>query len=293
MASRGCPFNCSYCCNHIQRSIYPNGKSYVRFRSPENVVREIELARESDPGIEQVRFDDDILTLDRSWFRGFAELYAARVGLPFICNARVDLLNEEMVALLAKAGCSAIAMGVESGNTWLRKNVLLRNMDDEKIYRAFRLCHEHGIPTVSLNMVGFPHETLAMALDTVKMNARIDPGMAQITAVYPFPNTRLYQECLEGGMLGDGVADTLFSGKSQLDLDCMTREQVNMVCENIVLLMVAYRKLYGLPAPLAKAGEAALDLFLESRLVPARLRDAALEKRRYKLDWKYFIGVDY
>lgn len=293
MASRGCPFNCSYCCNHLQRSIYPNGKSYVRFRSPENVVLEIEQARSESPGIEQVRFDDDILTLDRSWFREFAELYSERVGLPFICNARVDLLNEEMVSLLAKAGCSAIAMGVESGNTWLRKNVLLRNMDDDRIYRAFSLCHEHGIPTVSLNMVGFPHETLAMALDTVKMNARIGPGIAQITAVYPFPNTRLYQKCLEGGMLGDESADTLFSGRSQLNLDGMTREQVNMVCENIVLLMVAYRKLYGLPGPLAKAGEAALDLFLKTRAIPRPVRDRILEKRRYKLDWKYFIGVDY
>jgi len=293
MASRGCPFNCSYCCNHLQKTIYPNSAAYVRFRSPDNVVREIEEARRLDPGIEQVRFDDDILTLNRKWFREFATLYAERVGLPFICNARVDLLNEEMVDLLARAGCSAIAMGVESGNTWLRKNVLLRNMDDDKIYDAFAMCHDRGIPTVSLNMVGFPHETLAMALDTVKMNARIEPGMAQITAVYPFPNTRLYQECLESGMLGEASADTLFSGKSQLNLDKMTRAQVNMVCENIVLLMVAYRRLNALPAPLSTVASAGLDLFLKTRAVPDSLRDRVLERGRYKLDWKYFIGVDY
>jgi radical SAM superfamily enzyme YgiQ (UPF0313 family) len=293
MASRGCPYNCSYCCNHLLKSIYPNSGSYVRFRSPDNVVREIEEARAQDPAIEQVRFDDDILTLNRKWFREFADLYADRVGLPFICNARVDLLNEEMVALLARAGCSAIAMGVESGNTWLRKNVLLRNMDDDKIYGAFALCREHGIATVSLNMVGFPHETLSMALDTVKMNARIKPGMAQITAVYPFPNTRLYNECLEGGMLGEASADTLFSGKSQLDLDKMTRDQVNMICENIVLLMVAYGKLNGLPSPVSRVASGALDLFLKSRAIPDSFRDRVLERRRYKLDWKYFIGVDY
>ena len=293
MASRGCPFNCSYCCNHLQRSIYPNGSKYVRFRSPGNVVAEIEAALSDFPGIEQVRFDDDILTLDRKWFSEFAALYREKVGLPFICNARVDLLNEEMVELLASAGCSAIAMGVESGNTWLRKNVLERNMDDDKIYRAFELCHANGVPTVALNMTGFPHETLAMALDTVKMNARIEPGLAQVTALCPFPNTRIYKVCSDGGMIGDATPDTLFSGRSELKLDKMAREQVNMICENFTLLRVWYSKLSRLPGPLAKASEKGLDWFLGSRLLPSRLRDRVLEKGRYGLDWKYFIGVDY
>ena len=293
MASRGCPFECSYCCNHLQKSIYPNPKKYVRFRSPSNVVDEIERARERDPRLAQVRFEDDILTMDRRWFREFAALYRERVDLPFICNARVDLLNEEMVGLLAEAGCSAIAMGVESGNTWLRKNVLRRNMDDDAILSAFALCKGAGIPTVSLNMTGFPHETISMALDTVKMNSAIEPNLAQVTALCPFPNTRIYDECLEGGMLGDATPDTLFTGRSELALDKMTRDQVRMVCENFVLLMVAYRKCASLPRPLSSAATAGLDFFMKTRLISQRARDRILEKRRYKLDWKYFVGVDY
>jgi anaerobic magnesium-protoporphyrin IX monomethyl ester cyclase len=284
MASRGCPFDCSYCCNHLLKSCYPNSSRYVRFRSPANVIAEIEAARAVDPSLEQVRFDDDILTLDRKWFREFAGLYRERVGLPFICNARVDLLNEEMVDLLAGAGCSAIAMGVESGNLWLRKNVLDRPMSDDKILKAFAL---------SLNMTGFPHESLSMALDTIKMNAAIEPELAQVTALCPFPNTRIYDLCREGGMLGDASPDTLFSGRSHLSLDRMSRDQVRMVCENFVLLMVAYRKLAGLPWPLSRIGTAGLDLFMKTRLVPQKARDRILERRRYKLDWKYFYGVDY
>ncbi|MBK5094017.1 MAG: hypothetical protein JJE48_10955, partial [Actinobacteria bacterium] len=173
------------------------------------------------------------------------------------------------------------------------KNVLLRSMSDEKIMKAFALCHEQGIPTVSLNMVGFPHETLEMALDTVKMNSRIKPGLAQVTALFPFPNTRIHRMCLEGDMLGDATADTLFSGKSQLNLDKMSREQVNMVCENFVLLMVAYQWCEKLAHPLSGLASKALDFFLSTGLIPDRLRDRILERRRYRLDWKYFIGVDY
>ncbi len=293
MASRGCPFDCSYCCNHLQRRVYPNGRKYVRFRSPGNVIEEIESARLADPGIRQVRFEDDILTMDRGWFRKFAALYEDRVDLPYICNARVDLLNEEMVELLARSGCSTVAMGIESGNRWLRKNVLGRPMDDDRILRAFELCHAAGIKTVSLNMVGFPHETLSMALDTVKMNAAVSPGLAQITALCPFPNTRIHQVCLEAGMIGDATPDTIFSGRSQLALDGMSSAQVRMVCENIVLLMVAYRRCSRLPSPLSKMATALLDFLLGTRLVPGGLRDRALEKGRYRLDWKHFIGVDY
>ena len=293
MASRGCPFDCSYCCNHLQKSIYPNPAKYVRFRSPANVIAEIEAARESDPGLEQVRFEDDILTMDRRWFREFAALYQERVDLPFICNARVDLLNEEMVDLLAQAGCSAIAMGVESGNKWLRKNVLRRQMGDEKILAAFALCKEAGIPTVSLNMTGFPHETMSMALDTIKMNSAIEPNLAQVTALCPFPNTRIYDECVAGGMMGDATPDTLFTGRSELKLDKLTRDQVRMLCENFVLLMVAYRKCASLPWPVSPAATAGLDFFMKTRLISQKTRDRVLEKRRFKLDWKYFVGVDY
>ena len=293
MASRGCPFDCSYCCNHLHKSVYPNPGKYVRFRSPANVIAEIEVARQRDPALEQVRFEDDILTMDRRWFREFAGLYTERVDLPFICNARVDLLNQEMVDLLARAGCSAIAMGVESGNTWLRKNVLRRNMGDEKILAAFALCKEAGIPTVSLNMTGFPHETISMALDTIKMNSAIEPNLAQVTALCPFPNTRIYDECVEGGMMGDATPDTLFTGRSELRLDKMTRDQVRMLCENFVLLMVAYRKCAELPGPLSSVATAGLDFFMTTKLISQATRDRVLEKRRLKLDWKYFVGVDY
>ena len=71
MASRGCPYSCTYCSNHVQRSIYPNRKKYVRFRSVDNVMREIrEIIAEDDEGkLRYIRFDDDILTIDRDWFK--------------------------------------------------------------------------------------------------------------------------------------------------------------------------------------------------------------------------------
>jgi len=65
------------------------------------------------------------------------------------------------------------------------------------------------------------------------------------------------------------------------------------VCENFVLLMVAYQWCGKLPRPLSGAAAKALDFFISTRLIPDGLRDRILERRRYRLDWKYFIGIDY
>lgn len=293
MASRGCPFNCSYCCNHALKRVYPNQKHYTRFRSPENVIQEIEMELGRRPGIETVRFDDDILALNRSWLKEFSALYESRVGLPYVCNARADLLSEESVELLSSSGCITAAIGIESGNPWLRRNVLGRSMDDDAIHRAFRLCRDYGIKTVSLNMVGFPHETMDMALDTVKMNAKIDPDLAQATTLYPFPGTTIFEICKREGMLRDSTTDTLFSGRSPLDLDLMSREVVNLISENFILLKAAYQKIFKLPHPAGNLALILFDFFLHSRVLPIGLKRIILQKFRSRLDWRHFIGVDY
>ncbi|MBN2169425.1 MAG: B12-binding domain-containing radical SAM protein [Actinobacteria bacterium] len=293
MASRGCPFNCSYCCNHALKRVYPNPGSYTRFRSPENVIREIEQEFGNKPDLETIRFDDDILALNRLWLEEFSATYRSRIGKPYICNARADLLNENSVRLLAESGCSTIAIGIESGNLWLRKNVLQRSMTDDVICRAFRLCREYGIKTVSLNMVGFPHETVKMALDTVKINANIDPDLAQVTTLHPFPNTKIYDICKKDGMLCDSSTDTLFSGKSELELDTMSNDLVNMISENFVLLKVIYHKILKLPPVIRSLVTKTADFFIGSGILPIQYRSRILAKWRSKLDWKHFLGIDY
>lgn len=216
MASRGCPFNCTYCSNHAQKSAYPNPERYVRFRTPENVVTEIEELVKSDPAIEFIRFDDDILTLDIRWLEELAGLYKKRVGMPFICNSRVNFMNEKTTKLLADMGCSVVCMGIESGNEWLRKNVLKRNMSNQQIAKAFRLCREFGIKTVSTNMVGLPYETTEMVLDTIKINAICRPDTIQVSTFIPYPGTELHLLCEREGLLEHESVDSIFEGRSPL-----------------------------------------------------------------------------
>ncbi|MBK5092272.1 MAG: cobalamin-dependent protein [Actinobacteria bacterium] len=216
MASRGCPFNCSYCSNHAQKSVYPNPKEYVRLRSPENVVEEIEHMVAADERIEFIRFDDDILTMDREWLGRLSELYRDRVGMPFICNSRVNFIDRELARTLADMGCRVVCMGIESGNPWLRERVLNRHMSNERIVEAFALCREAGMKTVSTNMVGLPLEDTSMVLDTIKLNARCHPDTIQVSTFIPYPGTELFKLCEERSLIEGERVDSIFEGRSPL-----------------------------------------------------------------------------
>lgn len=286
MASRGCPYSCTYCSNHIQRRQYSNRKAYVRFRSVKHVISELRSLIAQSPELEFIRFDDDILTWDDDWFRELCACYKAEIGLPFVCNSFVNLLDEETIALFADAGCQVMAMGIESGNPWLRGKILRRHMSNEDIVRVFRTCKAHGIQTVSTNMVALPHETVSMVLDTIKVNAQAAPDTMQVSVYYPFPNTHLYDICAEGGFLTEGHSDSLFCD-SVLNLPDQGKPEMVRARENMHTLTRLYQRCYRLPTPLAGPAVKGLDALFTSELLPRPARLGVLDRL---VDWEQRRG---
>ncbi|MHB8894433.1 MAG: B12-binding domain-containing radical SAM protein [Candidatus Geothermincolia bacterium] len=290
MASRGCPFNCTYCSNHAQKSVYPNPKDYVRFRSPENVVAEIEGLVESDKRIEYIRFDDDILTTDRAWFAKLSELYRERVHMPFICNSRVNFMDDQMAAALAEMGCEVVCMGIESGNPWLREKVLNRHMSNEQMVRAFAACREAGMKTVSTNMFGLPLEDTSMVLDTIKVNGHCHPDTIQVSTFIPYPATELYRLCEEKGLIEGERVDSIFAGRSPLKPTSPGWSD-SEVKASFHTLAYTYGRLFDSRSAVAgRAGERALDSLVLSKRAPGLRRRAFSQLMRwadgrYQPDW--------
>jgi len=200
---RGCPHNCSYCCNHVLRSIYPNKKDYVRIPRVEYAIGIIKHNLSFYPNVKGIIFADDLLIFDREWFKRFGERYRSEVGLPFACNARIEYLTEKNCMTLSKAGCVLALVGVESGNEWVRKNLLNRRYKNDQIIGVFRRLKHFGIQTFSYNMLGLPFETKRQMKDTLSLNRRIKPHMGAVFYFTPYPGTRLYSICKEFDLLND------------------------------------------------------------------------------------------
>ena len=187
MLSRGCLFSCTYCGNSQFRNIYPNKQKYCRFRSPEKSIELLELLLKKYPFIKFIEFRDAIFNMYKEWFYEFMPMYIEKIHLPFNCNLRFDVLDEEMVKMLKDGGCYMIDIGLENGNEEFRRKYLHRNMKNDHMIQVSKWFRKYKITALTYNIVGLPYETLELSLETVKLNAKLDVDKVIPNIFYPYP----------------------------------------------------------------------------------------------------------
>lgn len=223
MTSRGCVGKCRYCFNHaFYNKVYNMKCQTVRFRSPENVLEEIIQVRSFYPNKTFLFFQDDCFTLKPSRFYKIMKLYTKEFKrtLPFHCQVRPDMINEEMIIALKQGGCKSVTMAFESGNEQYRKEKLGRGMTNKQMIEAAELLHKYDIRFRIENMVGLPFETLDNALETLDLNIKAKPCIGWSSLFSPYPGTDLGDDAQKAG-LWDGNYDSIdegFFGRSVLKM---------------------------------------------------------------------------
>ena len=144
LASRGCPFNCSYCYNSIMKKIY-KGSNYHRLRSPHSIVSEVKHSLGLLEKIKKIKFDDDTFIFPKEWIDKFCALYTKDVGLPFEILFNVQCLDKENLRKLRDAGLKKVQVGIqtishlESGRDYNRKLSLEKIRDFALIAKELNL----------------------------------------------------------------------------------------------------------------------------------------------------------
>ncbi|MBN2329054.1 MAG: B12-binding domain-containing radical SAM protein [Candidatus Omnitrophica bacterium] len=116
MATRGCPFSCTYCCSGHYRQIY-KGDHFLRRRSVDNVIKELDYRKRTWPWpLERIEVYDDVLPLNHDWLQEFAPRYAGEIGLPFFGYTHPNVGDPKNLKVLKQAGIDYLIMGVQSGS---------------------------------------------------------------------------------------------------------------------------------------------------------------------------------
>lgn len=190
MASRGCPFSCSFCFNEKLRDIYRNKGEYIRFYSPRNLINQIKDT-ESRYGLKSIYFVDDLFVFDQKWLGEFLQMYKDEIKKPFVCSANVATLNEEIIKLLKDVGCHAVSFGIETGNENLRSKVLNKRITNSQIENIGGLLKKYQIKALTFNVIGFPGETVENTFETIGLNVKIGAEYPRCSFLTPYAGTRL------------------------------------------------------------------------------------------------------
>ncbi|MGZ3721490.1 MAG: B12-binding domain-containing radical SAM protein [Bdellovibrionales bacterium] len=205
MSGRGCPYRCTFCDNNTSMKLYKEEvkktQKWTRRHSPEYVINEILWAKERY-GIEHVRFNDEDFSYDKKWLREFCALYIEKkVAIPYFAWVYPNTIDTEMAGLLAKSGCDAVEMGIQSGAEHLRKEILHRKTKDEDIINAMKALREAGVRTTVDVIIGLPTETKADLDATVRLLAAGRPWHLYAFWLRYYPSTEILSIAKERKLL--------------------------------------------------------------------------------------------
>jgi radical SAM superfamily enzyme YgiQ (UPF0313 family) len=236
VTSRGCPFTCTFC---------DEGRKRFRPVSTSRVVDEI-VACKRNLGIETFFIFDSTFTVSRQRVLDFCdELVKRKADVMFDIRSRINLIDDEILNKLKKAGCLRIQYGVESGNNTILKNIH-KNITVDQVKRVVDKTRDYGFEILCDFMIGLPGEKEKEIMDTINLSLNLPIDFAHFSIMTPYPNTEIYHEGIRRGMFGDYWRE--FSLSPASNFEPLVWEEHFSKEELINYLSLAYSKFYKRPS---------------------------------------------
>jgi radical SAM superfamily enzyme YgiQ (UPF0313 family) len=233
MTARGCNRRCIFCFQ-IDRE----RKHGIRFRSVENVMREIELCL--NQGYREIKFIDDTLAADYDRAMQIAgEIKLRKLDFTWFASACVHQVDKPLLKAFREAGCWAILLGAESG-VQRNLNTVRKGITIDQTRKAVQAAKEAGLTVHTPFLIGMPGQTFEEGLETIRFACELNPDIASFHALTPFPGTELYDNIDEYGTMSGDLNDFTYQGAAFIPYT-MTREEIAR------LRQLAFKKFYSRP----------------------------------------------
>jgi anaerobic magnesium-protoporphyrin IX monomethyl ester cyclase len=240
MASRGCPYTCSFCFNNFFARL-PEGKrgKYVRQRSVDHVMEELKWAK-ARYKIRIVDFQDDVFTVSKAWIKEFCERYKAEINLPFQCLIHPQYFDEDIARWMKEAGCVWIQMGVQTMDEGFKHENLRRYEDSGHIINALKLMKKYGIKIKVDHMFGLPGEPIESQETARLLYAEVTPERIQTFWTCFLPGTELMKNGVQSGLLSKEQEERLNEGQDFY----FFRNEDNIADKDMVEMYKRYEFIY-------------------------------------------------
>lgn len=201
VTSRGCPAACTYCsCEFMW------GKHYFRSRSPENVLKEIELL--VSEGYKEIYFDDDNFAHDKKRAHKILDgMLEKKWDLTWSLPNGVAIyrLDRPLLEKMKLSGCYSMNLPIESGSQRVLK-IMRKPLSLKKVPNIIEDIKKLGIYTVGMFMIGTPGEKKEDIEKTLEVATKLKQSgldYVEFFITIPLPGTKIYEECLEKEYIKD------------------------------------------------------------------------------------------
>lgn len=190
---RGCPWKCIFCASEALQT------TRVILRSPESVVEEMKQVVKDNPFITHFYIVDDVMTLWKKHIIKICDLInESDLKITFEGSTRANLVDEELIAYMAKSGLIRLSFGLETTDPDMR-TTMQKKVPLEAYANANKLCNKYGIEAMNSMMIGLPGETRDTIKSTLKWlrNAR-EVKQANFAIAIPYPGTEFHDMAVSG-----------------------------------------------------------------------------------------------
>lgn len=195
LTSRGCPYLCKFCCAFVVW-----GTHKVRFRRVDNILAEI-IHLNRTYGQSSFVFWDDTFTVDRERIVELCvKIISSGLDIEWVCLLRLNTIDAELLAIMKRAGCREIQIGIESGNDRILKHIG-KDFTVASIFDKLPMIKTSGIELGIFMIIGFPSETRSEMEETLRLIDVIKPAWVSISIFTPYPGTDFFRELKDQGRI--------------------------------------------------------------------------------------------